>query len=177
MIFGFFAFPYEAIMPVFAQRVFGGGVQVFGWLRATLGFGALVGGFMLARFAVFPYKGWLVLGSGVGFSLLLVAFSTTQRLPVALPLLFGASLAFTLFQSTAQSLLQQLTSDEMRGRVMGLWAVAMLGMWPLGTLPLTWAADRFSPGAATAVGASIAGVFGLTLMVTSRRSLGAVRAG
>jgi MFS family permease len=176
MVFGFFAFPYQALMPVFAQRVFGGGVQVFGWLRATLGFGALVGGFLLARFAGFPYKGWLVLGSGVGFSFLVVAFSCTQGLPMALPLLFGASLAFTLFQATAQSLLQQLTSDEMRGRVMGLWAVAMLGMWPLGTLPLTWAADRFGPGVAVAAGAAIAGIFGFTLMVTSRRSLRAVRA-
>lgn len=176
MVFGFFAFPYQAIMPVFAREVFGGGVQVFGWLRAALGLGALVGGFVLARFAVCPYKGWIVLGSGVGFSLILIAFSTTHRLVAALPLLFGASLAFTLFQSTAQSLLQQLTTDEMRGRVMGLWAVAMLGMWPLGTLPLTLAADKFGPRVSTAIGATIAGLYGLILIVTSRRSLGAVRA-
>lgn len=176
MVFGFFAYPYQAIMPVFARQVFGGGVQVFGWLRASLGFGALVGGFLLARFAAFPYKGWLVLGSGVGFSVLLVAFSVTHLLPVALPLIFVASLLFTLFQSTAQSLLHQLTTDEMRGRVMGLWAVAMLGMWPLGTLPISWAADQFGPGAAITVGSSVAGLFALVLIIVSRRSLVAVRA-
>jgi hypothetical protein len=163
-------------MPVFARQVFGGGVQVFGWLRAALGLGALVGGVLLARFAAYPYKGRLVLVSGVGFTMLLVGFSATHRLAVALPLVFGASLLFTLFQSTAQSLLQQLTADEMRGRVMGLWAVAMLGMWPLGTLPLSWAADRFGPGVATTIGSSVAGCFALVLMVTSRRSLGAIRA-
>jgi MFS family permease len=170
-VFSFFATPYQATLPVFAERVFGGGVTVLGNLRAAMGIGALVGGFMLARFATFPRKDWLVVGGCLAYSAALLAFSVTGWLPGAVTLLFTGSLVMTVFQSTAQTLMQQVTADHMRGRVMSLFAVSVIGMWPLGSLPMGWATDKFGAPAAVAGGAAIAGVFALVLATRAQRLL------
>jgi MFS family permease len=170
-VFSFFATPYQATLPVFAERVFGGGVTVLGNLRAAMGIGALVGGFMLARFATFPRKDWLVVGGCLAYSAALLAFSATGWLPGAVALLFTGSLVMTVFQSTAQTLMQHVTADHMRGRVMSLFAVSVIGMWPLGSLPMGWATDKFGAPAAVAGGAAIAGVFALVLAGRAQRLL------
>jgi hypothetical protein len=171
-VFSFFATPYQAVLPVFNDQVFGGSVAVLGNLRAAMGIGALVGGFLLARFAAFPRKDWLVMGGALAYSAALLGFSVTGWLPGAVALLFAGSLLMTVFQSTAQTLMQQVTADHMRGRVMSLFAVSVIGMWPLGSLPMGWATDKFGAPAAVAGGTAIAGLFAVALSASARRLLG-----
>lgn len=157
-VFSFFAVPYQSLLPVFADRVFHGDVETLGYLRAAPGVGALVGGFILARFAHHPRKDLLVLLGGLGFILTLLAFTASRWLGPALVLLFLGSTLYTVFQSTIQTLMQQLTSDKMRGRVMSLYAVSVIGMWPLGALPMSWASDQFGVARSVAFEAAVAGV-------------------
>lgn len=171
-VFSFFATPYQAVLPVFNDQVFGGSVTVLGNLRAAMGVGALVGGFLLARFAAFPRKDWLVMGGALAYSAALLGFSVTGWLPGAVTLLFAGSLLMTVFQSTAQTLMQQVTADHMRGRVMSLFAISVIGMWPLGSLPMGWATDRFGAPAAVAGGAAVAGLFAVAAATRARRLLG-----
>ncbi|HYG58461.1 MAG TPA: MFS transporter [Symbiobacteriaceae bacterium] len=163
-MFAFFAIPYQSLLPVFAVKAFGGGVQELGWLRAAPGVGSLTGGFLLARFAAYPFKDRLVIGGALGFSAALIVFAFTRFMPAALVLLFVAGLLMTIFQSTVMTLMQQLTSDEMRGRVMSLFAISVIGMWPLGAGPLSWAADQFGVAAATTAGSAIAAAYMLVLV-------------
>jgi len=168
-MFSLFAVPYQNLLPVFAARVFHGGVGTLGYLRAAPGAGALTGGFLLAHHAHFRRKGWLALGGGMGFCLALLAFCAIQWLPGALLALLLAGILSTVFTSTVQTLLQHLASDAMRGRVMSLFTVAVIGMWPLGTLPLSWAADRLGVAVATALGAGVAGLYMLAVALLARR--------
>jgi MFS family permease len=169
MVFGFFAFPYQAMLPVFVRTSFGGGISQFGYLRAAPGVGALIGSFLLAHFSEVPYKGWLMVGAGVGFIAAVITFSATSSFGLALLLICCASLLFTVFQTTLQTLLQLNTTDSMRGRVMGLWAIGMIGMWSLGTLPLSWAADHYGVAMATAGSALIAGLYAIVVAFAGRR--------
>ncbi len=157
----FFAFPFQTLLPVFADRYFAGGVAVLGYLRAAPGFGALVGGLLLARIAGSGNRQRLVILGSLGFSAALVAFSLTRSLPLALLLLFCANLAFTVFQSTSQTIMHTVTSDAMRGRVMSLFTISAIGMWPLGSMPLSWGADRFGAPAALMAGALVSALFTL----------------
>lgn len=174
-VFSFFAVPYQSVLPVFADRVFGGGVRELGWLRAAPGVGALAGGFLFARFSRFPHKGQLAVAGFVAFSIALLLFARTGRLPLALPLLFLAGGFATLFTSTVQTLLQHQTDDKMRGRVMSLFAICVIGMWPLGALPLSWASDRFGVQAATTAGALIALLYALSVAFRKRALLADLR--
>ena len=175
MVVTFFAMPYQAMLPVFARRAFGGGLHELSYLRAAPGLGSLLGGLLLARFSSFPRKDFLVLGSCFGMTAALLAFSFTRWLMVALVLLFGVGVLWSVFQSTVQILMQQLTTDQMRGRVMSLFTVSVIGTWPLGALPMSWAADRFGVAAATVCGALVAGLYALALAVKARRLLGGLR--
>lgn len=168
-VFAFFAIPYQSLLPVFAYKVFGG-LDSLGVLRAAPGWGALAGGFLLARFSHYRFKDRLVLVGGLGFGLTLIAFTFTRWLPLALVLLFFVGGLLTIFQSTVQTLMQQLTSDEMRGRVMSLFAICLIGMWPLGAGPLSWAADVMGVVQATAIWAVVPLLF-LGFIFLTRRDL------
>jgi MFS family permease len=60
-----------------------------------------------------------------------------------------------LFFSTTNTLLQTSASDEMRGRVMGIWALIFGGMTPIGGMVAGTLANYFGVPAAMAVGAII----------------------
>lgn len=171
VVTNFFAMPYQALLPVFARRVFNGGLRDLSYLRAAPGLGALLGGFLVARFSGISWKGILVLGSALGMSAALLLFSASGWMPVALLLLCCVGALWAVFQSSVQTLMQQLTEDQMRGRVMSLFTVSVIGMWPLGALPLSWAADQVGAPTATAAGALIAGVYALAVVFKGRRRL------
>lgn len=156
--FSFFAAPYQSLLPVFNGELFGGGVQTLGWLRAAPGIGALIGGIYLAQRAQTSDKKRLIIVGGLGFCATVVLFSWSGPLPLALFVLFWTGAFSTVFTSTVQTLLQRLADDRVRGRVMSLFTICVLGMWPLGALPLAWASDRIGVQAAVTGGAAIAAV-------------------
>src|SRR5581483_11179798 len=82
------------------------------------------------RFA--PRK--LALGGVWIFSVMLTLFALNRSFYLALPLLAGAGFGMMLFLSTSNSALQTSVPDEMRGRVMGIWALIFGGMMPFGSL-------------------------------------------
>lgn len=170
-VFSLFAVPYQSLLPVFNDKVFHGGVTELGWLRVAPGVGALMGGFLLAKFGDALPKDWLVISSGVGFALLLCLFTLTPWLGGALLLLFLGNVLYTVFQSAIQTLMQQETSDAMRGRVMSLFAVSVIGMWPLGAGPMAWVSDHIGPARAVAGGSLVAGLYALTVAFTAQRIL------
>lgn len=167
-VFSFFAVPYQSLLPVFNGQFFGGSVITLGWLRAAPGLGALIGGFLLARFSYLPRKDLLVFGGSLSFAVLLMVFSYTRWLDGALLLLFVATVLYTVFQSTAQTMMQHLSDDRMRGRVMSLYAISVIGMWPLGAYPMSLVTDRFNVSIAVAGGTLIAGLFALGALLLGR---------
>lgn len=177
-VVSFFVTPYQSVLPLFSHRVFGGDVGVLGLLRAAPGLGALVGGVVLASQSRVGNRARLALAGALGFCLTTFTFAFTRWLPGALALLFASGVLSTVFQSTVQTLMQYLTPDALRGRVMSLFAVCVIGTWPLGALPLSWEADLFGAPAATAANAVIAGLYCLATAALARRTLAALdRAG
>ncbi|MBC8103067.1 MAG: MFS transporter [Cytophagales bacterium] len=170
--FSFFAAPYQTLLPVFNGRVFASGdVGSLGWLRAAPGLGALLGGFYLARGAQTSQKPRLVFVGGIGFCAAILLFSWSNPLPVALGVLLVAGALSTVFTSTVQTLLQRLADERMRGRVMSLFTICVLGMWPLGALPLSWVSDHFGVRAAVSGGAAIAALLIVTALWRARRAI------
>jgi MFS family permease len=158
ILFSFFAAPYQSLLPVFNGDLYGNSVKTLGWLRAAPGLGSLLGGFLLARYAQTSDRHRLLTIGGFGFSVAIAAFCATADLRIALfTLLISGGLA-TVFTSTVQTLLQRIAEDRMRGRVMSLFTVCVLGMMPLGAFPLSWAADAVGVRVAVAASAVIAGL-------------------
>lgn len=166
---GVFGWSYAVLMPAFAKDVLGRGANGYGLLMSASGTGALVGALVVATWGhVFtPRK--LALGGIWLFSVGLFVFSVTRNFFVALVFLFVAKFGMLLFFSTSNTVLQTIVPDEMRGRVMGVWALIFGAMIPLGSVEAGAVANWFGTPFALTVGAVVCALSAVVTLVVIRR--------
>ncbi len=148
-----FAFNFNVLLPVLAGETLGAGPEVFGILSASFGAGALAGALLSATIARASFK-LLLLGTA-GFGLAELLLAPVQTLVMAAACLFAAGLCFTVWSANANASLQLRVPDAIRGRVLGLYFYAFLGLQPIGGLVSGWLADVGGTGLAFAVGGTI----------------------
>lgn len=129
-----FMMPFTmGLMPVFAEDVLQAGPEGLGLLLAGNGVGALVGTLALASAGDVSRKGRVLLGFAMGSGASIMIFSFTTWLPASLLALLAVGACQQLYMSTNTTLLQSLTTDEYRGRVMSLYMLDH-GLVPAGGL-------------------------------------------
>ena len=171
---GVFGWSYTVLMPAFARDVLGRGANGYGILMSASGTGAFIGALVVATYGHLFTPRRLALGGVWLFSAALFAISLTRNFYVALAFLFVAGFGMLLFFSTSNTVLQTIVSDEMRGRVMGVWSLVFGAMIPLGSLEAGAVAHWLSTSFALAFGAIICAVSALvTLFVIRRREASA----
>jgi MFS family permease len=156
--------PSATLMPVFAKAVLHGDAQTLGLLMGTQGVGALIAGLVFAsRRSAEGTPAWIAAACGVnGVTLVLFALSRTPWLSIPLMLPLGAT---TLIHVTGtNAMIQTLTPDALRGRVMAIWVMILMGFSPAGSVVAGWAATAFDPrlplvvgGVACVLGAAVFG--------------------
>jgi MFS family permease len=125
---------YTVLMPVFASKVLGGGPHTLGFLMSASGLGALTGAFFLAsRESVRGLGRWIVIASSV-FGLGLMAFSFSSYLFLSLLLLLLVGFGMMVHMAASNTILQTVSEERMRGRVMAFYSMAFMGMTPFGNL-------------------------------------------
>ncbi|MBF0331648.1 MAG: MFS transporter [Candidatus Omnitrophica bacterium] len=145
----------HTLLPVFVREVFHGGPKMFGSLLTVSGMGAVVGTAYLARKkSILGFVEKIALAAVV-MSTALIIFSTTMLYWVACVAAFFIGLSMMIGIGGGNMILQTLVHDDKRGRVMSLYAVALLGTAPLGSLSAGAFASKFGPGAALAVGSVV----------------------
>ncbi|HWW14896.1 MAG TPA: MFS transporter [Candidatus Dormibacteraeota bacterium] len=138
------AMPMRTYIPVFVKDIFKRGPETYGNLLALMGLGSIFGSLGIATAGNFRKKGFVALAAlfclGGGIS----AFALSKSLPfssVAL-VLVGASMMAVF--ATVSSLVQLITTNEMRGRVMSVYNFAFRGGMPMGNLLSGWLVPIFS---------------------------------
>ena len=126
--------PYAVLMPVFADRILGGGAAGLGILMSCAGGGALVGALVLAARPSPRGLGAWVPRAAFGFGLGLLAFSQSRSFWLSGLLLVPTGFAMMVQMASSNTLLQLLVPDALRGRVMSLYSMMFMGMAPLGAL-------------------------------------------
>jgi MFS family permease len=138
-----FGAPYLTFMPIFARDIFHLGATGLAWMMGTAGAGAFFGALVLAYLGDFKRKGRSVLGGALAFGVCLIAFSLSTRLTVSLIFLFGVGVSIVTSVAVTNTLLQQLVTDRMRGRVMSMFILSFIGSMPIGNLIAGIASHRF----------------------------------
>jgi MFS family permease len=133
-VVGVFGWSYSVLMPAFATDVLNTRAGGYGALLSANGIGALFGALTVASVGHKINRRFLVFGGVWIFSAMLLLMAFTRSFYFALILLAVAGWGMMLFFSTTNTLLQTSASDEMRGRVMGIWALVFGGMMPVGGL-------------------------------------------
>ena len=146
-ILGVFGFNFNVLLPLEAKTSLHAGSQVYGWLSAALGTGALVGALLLAKRGGEPSNRLLV-WTGAAFGLLEAAVALTSSLVVALILIGCTGFVMSSFSASANTRVQMNSPIELRGRVMSVYVMVFIGTTPLGSLFISGIAGRIGVGAA-----------------------------
>jgi len=155
-VFSLFAMNRLTLIPLFADGVLHIGAAGFGFLMAALGLGALAGALSLAFMnnAGGRRQFWVA----VAWVTLLVGFALSRSLWLSLALLAGSGFCQISFLAVANTRVQTATPDRLRGRVMALYAQAMLGGGPVGAAQAGAVASVFGAPNAMILGAVVAGL-------------------
>ncbi|HEX8502581.1 MAG TPA: MFS transporter [Pyrinomonadaceae bacterium] len=157
-----FGAPYLVLMPLLARNVYGWGEAGLSLLMGTAGAGALCGALVLAYLGDFRRKGLLLLGSLFSGGACIAALGAASP-AAAVPLLFGTGMSMVCVFALGNTLLQQLVSDGMRGRVMSMWILTFIGTMPVGGFLSGAASDRFGTRVVLAACGLVVFLFGLAV--------------
>jgi MFS family permease len=163
-----FGLSYITLLPVYADVYFEAGSTGYGLLNAAHGCGALAGTLTLATLGHHirrPGTSLLVIATGLGC--LLMAFSRAPALWAALPILGLVGMTNSVYLTQVNTLLQQKVPDQLRGRVMSLYALCW-NLLPLGGLVAGALAAAVDARFAVLIGGIMVAANAL-LLLTSRR--------
>jgi MFS family permease len=128
------AMPYIVLMPVFAREILSGGADTYGFLMGASGVGALTGAFYLAsRKSVLGLEKIIPLAA-LCFGGGLILFSFSRLYPLSLLLMVVSGFGMMLMMASANTVIQNVVEERMRGRVMSFFTVSIMGMAPFGSL-------------------------------------------
>ncbi len=165
-----FGTPAVTLAPLFAAKLLHVGPEGLGGMLSAVGLGAVAAALALASRGDFAGKGRGVRLASLAFALSLAGFGLSRHYGVALAWLALLGAAMTSASSLINTLMQERAPDRLRGRVISLYALAWLGLVPLGTLQAGAVAQRFGPSAALLVGAA-----GIAATVAAVRLFGPVQ--
>jgi predicted MFS family arabinose efflux permease len=152
--------PMRTYIPVFVKDIFGRGPETYGNLLSLMGVGSICGSLAVAGIGNMRKKGLFALTMLICLGAAISGFSLSKSLPLsyAMLLLVGASMMAVF--ATVTSLVQLITTNEMRGRVMSVYNCAFRGGMPMGNLVSGWLVPIFTAPV-------VLGVNGLALILVA----------
>jgi MFS family permease len=173
-IAGCLTYEFQVSLPVMASQGLHAGATGFGFMTASMGVGAVVGGLFVAGRGKTGLRPLVLAASGFAIAMALATLAPGLAFElIALAIVGAGSIAF---MSTGNSTLQLTAAPEMRGRVMSFWFVAFQGSTPVGGPIVGVTMSALGARAGLGLGAIAAGLVAVGGAVALRRLSGARRA-
>lgn len=125
---------YSVFLPIFAKDVLHGGARAMGFLMSAAGIGAVLGALHFA--ARTSYKGlarWIA-GTSAVCSIGLILFAQSRIFWFSVIVLFFVGFSATVQMAATNTTVQRRVPDELRGRLMAVYATMFMGIQPVGSL-------------------------------------------
>ena len=147
--------PYAVLMPVFAEEILHGGARELGLLMSASGLGALGGALTLAgRRGVGGLGRWIA-RAAAAFGVTLALFSLSRHFWLSVGLLVPVGYSMMVTLASSNTLIQTMVPNALRGRVMSVYSMMLLGMAPFGGLLAGYAAEHIGAPITVAIGGTI----------------------
>lgn len=163
------AIPLVVFLPVFARDVFRQGPRTYTLLLSVSGAGSVAGALVVAGLGDLRHKGRTALAMLVALGAAMAGFSMSKSIGASCVLLFLSGVAMIAVFSLVTSLVQLLTSDEIRGRVMSVYNVAFRGGMPIGNLATGSLIPVFSAPAVLTCNGLMLALMGCYFLLVQRR--------
>lgn len=167
-VVSFFAIPFITFIPYFARMQLKVGETGLGWLLAASGLGAVLGAVTVAAAAVLRHRGRIVVIAGLFFFGAIIGFCFSTRFALSACFALVEGYSAILMISCFNIAIQHLSSDEMRGRIMSIYATSFLGLPPIGALVAGELSRHIPTGHVLALMAALAAALFVGFYVFSR---------
>jgi MFS family permease len=149
-----FGMSFVTLIPAWAVDILKGDATTNGLLQSARGVGALAAALGVASLSPRRSRGAVMILATLILPVLLVLFSLTRTLPLSLVMLLAVGASNIVANNLANSLVQTLTPDALRGRVMGVYMLTFFGFMPIGALLAGTAATMVGVRLTVALGAA-----------------------
>jgi MFS family permease len=138
---------YQQLLPVFADDIWRVGSGGYGVLLSAGGAGALIGAFAMSSVREIRRQGLVLIASGLIFCAALAAFALCPWFWPAVALLVVVGVSSTVFTTMIATVIQLSVPGELRGRVISLYSITLIGLPSLGALGVAALARGLGEGA------------------------------
>jgi len=128
--------------PLWMREIMGLSKAQFGFMAMTWGMGTFVASFFFAFRRTFATRGVTLGLTTTGFAVAAIVFAHSRSIPITAIANFGLGFSLVGTMVTASTLVQQMVKEEMRGRVLALFPLAMGGSM-LMAAPVSAVGQRF----------------------------------
>jgi predicted MFS family arabinose efflux permease len=136
--------PLRTYIPVFVKDIFKRGPETFGNLLALMGVGSILGSLTMAGLGNIKRKGLVAITMLIFLGAGISVFALSKSLPLSYAMLVLVGFSMMAVFASVNSLVQLITTDEMRGRVMSVYNFAFRGGMPMGNLLSGWLVPMFT---------------------------------
>lgn len=161
--------PMRTYIPVFVKDIFQRGPETFGNLLALMGLGSIFGSLGIAGMGNIKHKGRLALGALMALGVGISGFALSKWLPLSGVMLVVVGASMMAVFANVNSLVQLITTNEMRGRVMSVYNFAFRGGMPMGNLLSGWLVPIFSAPVVLGVNGALLLLLALYYLLVERR--------
>jgi MFS family permease len=144
--------PYSVLMPIFADRILHGGARGLGILMGATGVGALSGALTLALKKSLKGISRIICYCALGFGTGLIVFSFSKMFWLSALILVPVGYSMMVQMASSNTLLQSMSPDRLRGRVLAVYSMMFMGMAPFGALFAGAIAERVGAPMTVAIG-------------------------
>ncbi len=138
------AMPMRTYIPVFVKDIFHRGPETYGTLLSLMGVGSICGSLAIAALGNMRHKGRVALVMMICLGASISTFALSKALPISDMTMVAVGASMMAVFATVTSLVQLITTNEMRGRVMSVYNCAFRGGMPMGNLLTGWLVPFFT---------------------------------
>ncbi len=163
------AMPMRTYIPVFVKDIFHRGPETYGNLLSLMGIGSILGSLMVAGLGNIRHKGRFAIVGLMCLGAAISAFALSKALPLSYGMLAIVGASMMAVFATVTSLVQLITTNEMRGRVMSVYNCAFRGGMPMGNLLSGWLVPIFTAPLVLAVNGLLLIAMALYFLLIQRK--------
>jgi MFS family permease len=164
-IFSIFGFGFVTLLPAWAVAILGGDATTNGFLQAARGFGALIGALSVAAMGHIKFSGKIWTINSFILPIMMAIFAYMRALVPSLIAIAAAGFSTMMVLNVTNAMVQSRITDEMRGRVMGIYTFFFFGAFPLSSLIAGWAAEKIGEPITVAISAGVLLLFAIWVVI------------
>ncbi|MGA7379623.1 MAG: MFS transporter, partial [Terriglobales bacterium] len=161
--------PARTYIPVFVKDIFHRGPETYGNLLSLMGIGSICGSLLIASQGNMRKKGRFALTVLMCLGAAISVFSFSKSLPLSYSMLLIVGASMMAVFATVTSLVQLITPNHMRGRVMSVYNCAFRGGMPMGNLLSGWLVPMFTAPMVLGVNGGLLILVAMYFLLVQRR--------